>query len=67
MTIGEQIRKFRLKRGFTQQYLAELIGVEKSKKQRISDIENDRVNPSLELLKVICEALECELILKQLK
>lgn len=52
--IGENIRKLRLEKQYTQEYLAEKIGVNTS---HISNIENHRTNISLPTLVKVCNAL----------
>lgn len=52
--IGKNIRKCRLEHDFTQEYLANQIGVNVS---HISNIENDHVKVSLTALVAICNVL----------
>lgn len=52
--IGKNIRKCRIEHGFTQEYLANRIGVNVS---HISNIENDHVKVSLTALVAICNVL----------
>ena len=54
MDIGENIRKVRDLKGFSQQALAESIGL--SQKQ-LSRIETNQVSPTFDTLEKICEAL----------
>ena len=54
MDIGENIRKVRDLKGFSQQSLAESIGL--SQKQ-LSRIETNQVSPTFDTLEKICEAL----------
>jgi transcriptional regulator with XRE-family HTH domain len=53
-TIGRNIRKFRLEKKLTQEYVAYQTGVNVS---HISNIENNRVKVSLTALVAICNAL----------
>jgi transcriptional regulator with XRE-family HTH domain len=53
-TIGRNIRKCRLERNYTQEYVAYQTGVNVS---HISNIENNRVKVSLTALVAICNAL----------
>lgn len=52
--IGENIRKLRLEKQYTQEYLAEKIGVNTS---HVSNIENHKTNISLPTLVKVCNAL----------
>ena len=54
MEIGNRIKKFRKINGFTIKYLSDKVGVTQS---YISQLENDKVNPSLGTLKKIANAL----------
>lgn len=54
MDIGENIRKVRDLKGFSQQALAESIGL--SQKQ-LSRIETNQVSPTFDTLEKICDAL----------
>lgn len=58
MDVGENIRKIRDLKGFSQQALAESIGI--SQKQ-LSRIETNQISPTLEILEKICEALNISL------
>ena len=58
MDIGENIRKVRDLKGFSQQALAESIGL--SQKQ-LSRIETNQVSPTFDTLEKICEALNINL------
>jgi len=53
MTIGENIRKFRKANGFTQETLAEKLGLTPS---AVSQWETDRVMPDITQLPVLCKA-----------
>jgi len=53
--LGERIREFRKDKGFTQEQLAEMIGVEP---RHISRIEGGYNSPSIERLAKISEALD---------
>lgn len=53
--IGDNIRKVRLERKYTQEYLANKVGVNTS---HISNIENHHTNVSLPTLVRICNALD---------
>jgi transcriptional regulator with XRE-family HTH domain len=59
MDIGTRIKKFRKSNGFTIKRLAEKVGVTQS---YISQLENDKVNPSLGTLKKIANALNINMI-----
>lgn len=54
MTLGENIRKLRLEKGFSIMKIRELTGLSKS---TISDLENDKSSPTVETLQKIAEAL----------
>lgn len=60
-TIGLQIADARKKKGLTQQQLAELAGVNRV---NIAKIENGRYNVSIDILSRVCNAMECEIIIK---
>ncbi|MGE0155436.1 MAG: helix-turn-helix domain-containing protein [Geobacter sp.] len=53
--LGERIRQFRKAKGYTQERLAEMVGVEP---RHISRIEGGYNSPSIERLAKISEALE---------
>jgi transcriptional regulator with XRE-family HTH domain len=55
LTIGQQIKRYREKKGLTQAELAYIIGVDHS---NISQIENDKREINLTKLRKICEALD---------
>ena len=55
MLIGSKIRKLRLEKGITQIELAKKAGISNT---YLSDIENERTNPSLKTLFKIAKALE---------
>ncbi|MFH2131346.1 MAG: XRE family transcriptional regulator [bacterium] len=59
MDIGPRIKKSRAARGLTIRELSELVGVTQS---YISQLENDKVNPSLGTLKKIANALNTNMI-----
>lgn len=54
MSIGENIKKLRTERGFTQKELAEKCNLSRS---YLADLERNRYNPSLESLKIIANNL----------
>ena len=54
MTVGEKIRKFRKAKGWTQQQLADALGV---KQPMIGQYENGKRNPKIETAKGIAKAL----------
>lgn len=56
-----QIADARKKKGLTQQQLAELAGVNRV---NIAKIENGRYNVSIDILSRVCNAMECEIIIK---
>lgn len=58
MTIGEQIKYWRKKRGLTQDELAEKTGL--ANKQVISGIESGKRKPSFNTLEKIADALICK-------
>ena len=51
----DQLKNRRLEKGFTQEKLAEAVGVSK---ETIKSLEYGRVNPSFNLMLKICETLE---------
>lgn len=53
--VGENLRLIRKERGFTQEILAELAGIART---RISDIENAKNNTTLGTLEKVIDALE---------
>ena len=53
--IGNQIRRFRREKGFTQAQLAELAHISE---KTLSDIENDKINPRYKSIINISRALE---------
>lgn len=52
--LGQKIKCCRQQKGFTQQIVADAIGVDVT---TISKIENSKANPSLQVLKAIAKAL----------
>lgn len=58
MSIGTNIKKIRKNKGFTQKELATKSKISRS---YLADIEKDRYNPSLEVLRSICTALDVSL------
>jgi len=58
-SIGENIRKYRRKRNLTQKQLGELLELSNT---YLSDIENNRTNPSIKTLKKVAKALEVSYI-----
>jgi len=57
LTIGSQVRKYRNKKAWT---LSELGERAKLKGNTLSDIENDKCDPSIKSLRRVAEALEIE-------
>jgi transcriptional regulator with XRE-family HTH domain len=55
MLIGEQIRKIRLQKGYSQQYIADFIGCSQSKLNRV---ENGKSDISIIDLLTVCEILD---------
>ena len=55
MNLGEKIKKYRIKKGLTQQQLAEAIGVQRA---AISKYEKDSVDISVERIESIAKALD---------
>ena len=53
-TLGQKIREYRLKRGMTQEELAEKL---LSKKSTISDYENDKIDIKISVLREIAKIL----------
>lgn len=58
MSTGENIRKIRLKKGYSQQFLADSLGISQSKFNRI---EGDQASISASDLVKICEILDTNL------
>jgi len=58
-SIGDNIRKYRRKKNLTQKQLGELLGLSNT---YLSDIENNRTNPSIKTLKKVAKALEISYI-----
>lgn len=54
MSVGENIRKLREERGYTQKQLAEIIHV---KEQYISALERGQRRPGKKILPLLCDAL----------
>lgn len=64
MDIGERIKGFRKEKGLTQQELAKSTGLSRS---YLSDVENNRKNPSIRTVESIAKKLNttlCELLCK---
>lgn len=59
-SIGDNIRKYRRKKNLTQKQLGELLELSNT---YLSDIENNRTNPSIKTLKKLAKALEISYIL----
>lgn len=55
MTVGENIKKLRKKRGLTQKQLGELCGI---KEANVRKYELDKANPKIETIERIAQALE---------
>ena len=58
MSIGKSIRYYREQKDVSQQWLADAIGVSK---MTVSNFENDKRYPNVEMVKKICEALDITL------
>jgi transcriptional regulator with XRE-family HTH domain len=58
LDLGQQILHFRHERGWTQKELAEKAG---TKQANISRLENGLLNPSIDMLQRVAEALEVDL------
>ena len=58
LDLARQVLHLRLKRGWTQQELADRVG---TKQANISRLENAKLNPSVEMLQKIADAFEVEL------
>jgi len=58
-SIGDNIRKYRRKKNLTQKQLGVLLGLSNT---YLSDIENNRTNPSIKTLKKVAKALEISYI-----
>ena len=54
MSLGKRIRDIRLKRGYTQEFIAKKLGMGRS---NFGHIENDRVTPSSEAVQKIADIL----------
>ena len=52
--LGKNIKYYRIQKGYSQQELADLIGVQK---MTISNYENEKREPDVEMVKAICKAL----------
>lgn len=60
MSIGSRIKALRKARGLTQKELASLANISRS---YLSDVECDRYNPSIDMLRMIAGALHVDLSL----
>ena len=58
MTIGERIKYYREKKGYTTNKLANLSGISQS---YLRDVELDKKNPTIETLTYVCDALNTSL------
>ena len=58
------LKEARIKKGFTQEHLADLIGCER---QTIRKIEQGRYSPNCDILYQLCYALELDLIVNNEK
>lgn len=59
VSIGDNIRKYRITNNITQKELGEAIGISNT---YLSDIETGRTNPSIKTLKKIAKGLEINYI-----
>ncbi|MEC9490583.1 MAG: helix-turn-helix transcriptional regulator [Halanaerobiales bacterium] len=58
MTFGENLKKARKDKGFTQKDLAEIVGIKRS---TIAGYESKNQEPSYEVLRKIAKALDCSI------
>lgn len=58
MDIGKTIKNIRIEEGLTQQKFANKVGISRT---YLSDVENNRYNPSVEMLQKIAKAFNKEL------
>jgi len=58
MSIGENIKKLRKEKGFTQEVLASKANISRS---YLADVENDRYNASVDVLRSIAKSLDASL------
>ena len=56
--VAETIRIERLRKRFSQEKLAEIVGIST---KYLNSIENEKVNPSITIIVQICDALEISL------
>lgn len=56
MNVSENVKRFRMKKGVTQEWLAKYVGVTVP---MITQIERGTKNPSLQVGALIAEALDC--------
>ncbi len=56
--LGKNIRYYRIQKNYTQEYLAESVGVQK---MTISNYENDKREPDIQVIKKICKVLDVSL------
>ena len=61
-SIGLQITEARNKKNLTQQQLSDLSGINRS---NIAKIENGKYNVSIDILSKICNALSCDIYIKE--
>lgn len=59
MSFGEKIKQERLRRGLTQEQLAEKVGI---KQPVIAQYERGSKHPTIPTARTIAEALDCELV-----
>lgn len=57
MTFGEKIKKTRLEKKLTQKQLADLVG---AKHNSVSDWENNKTKPDVDMIENICGVLDLE-------
>ncbi len=57
--IGNKLRQLRMNRGYSQEYIAEILGVSQ---KTYSNMENDKTNISIEVLKKIAEEYKVDMI-----
>lgn len=60
--VGRNIKKYRDKKGLTQQELADMIDLDKNLYGQVSKMERGVVNTTISMLAILARALEIEII-----